>query len=266
MPRLLAIGHVTWDLVGGREVLGGSVSYAALTAQKLGWEVGVLTSAGPEFNAERELPGVQVFAHGGRFTTRFMNLYDGDGRRRQVLSSRADDIELDPLPDAWRNPDVLLLSPVAGEIHGSLAQAFEAEVVGAIAQGWLREFDPLGNVSQRPFDLASVLAGVHALFFSRHDLPDADAQARRLLAQVPIVALTRGWEGLSLFTREAVRDVPSLPRPEIDPTGAGDVFAASFLVRYHETGELVESAAFGACAASCVVEGVGGRHWAAVTR
>jgi sugar/nucleoside kinase (ribokinase family) len=257
MPRLLAIGHVTWDLVAGRDVLGGTVSYAALTAQKLGWDAAVLTSAGPDFDGARELPGIEVFTRGGRATTRFMNLYDGDGRRRQVLSSRADDIELFPLPDAWRDPDVLLLSPVAGEIHGALAQAFEAGVVGAIAQGWLREFDTLGNVSPRAFDLPSVLTGVHALFFSHHDMPDAAAEARRLLEHVPIVALTRGWEGLSLFTREAVREVPTLPRPETDPTGAGDVFAAAFLVRYHETAELVEAAAFGACAASCVVEGVG---------
>jgi sugar/nucleoside kinase (ribokinase family) len=43
----------------------------------------------------------------------------------------------------------------------------------------------------------------------------------------------------------------------VDPTGAGDVFATSFLLRYHETGDAVEAAAFAACAASCAVEGLG---------
>jgi sugar/nucleoside kinase (ribokinase family) len=43
----------------------------------------------------------------------------------------------------------------------------------------------------------------------------------------------------------------------VDPTGAGDVFAAAFLVRYQETGNPLEAAAFAACAASCAVEGVG---------
>ena len=51
--------------------------------------------------------------------------------------------------------------------------------------------------------------------------------------------------------------MPALPRTEVDPTGAGDVFAAAFLVRYQETGDPLEAAAFGACAASCAVEGVG---------
>jgi sugar/nucleoside kinase (ribokinase family) len=71
-----------------------------------------------------------------------------------------------------------------------------------------------------------------------------------------MVALTRGWQGLALHTREGIQDVPSLPRKEVDPTGAGDVFAASFLVRYQETGDPAAAAAFAACAASCVVEGL----------
>jgi sugar/nucleoside kinase (ribokinase family) len=78
-----------------------------------------------------------------------------------------------------------------------------------------------------------------------------------MLELVPIVALTRGWEGMDLMTRDAVHSVPTLPRPEVDPTGAGDVFAAAFLVRYQETGDPLEAAAFASCAASCVVEGVG---------
>jgi sugar/nucleoside kinase (ribokinase family) len=72
-----------------------------------------------------------------------------------------------------------------------------------------------------------------------------------------MVALTRGWRGLTLLTRQAVFEVPSLPRAESDPTGAGDVFAAAFLVRYHECGDPPEAASFAACAASCAVEGVG---------
>jgi 1D-myo-inositol 3-kinase len=258
VPRLLAVGHVTWDRREGSEVLGGSAAYASLAARALGWDAAVLTSAGPDFDPERDLPGVEAFVHPSPASTRFQNVYGSLGERRQVMSTRAADIEMLPLPDAWRNPDVLLLGPVAGEIGPGAAQVFEAEVVGALAQGWLRQCDVDGNVSPRGWESpAADLAGVHALFLSENDLGPAGPPPSSLLAYVPLVALTRGWEGLTLLTRTSTHTVPSLPRPELDPTGAGDVFAAAFLVRYHETGDPLEAAAFGACAASCVVEGVG---------
>jgi sugar/nucleoside kinase (ribokinase family) len=258
LPRFLAVGHVSWDRREGGEVLGGSASYTALTAQKLGWDVAVLTSAGPDFEPARDMPGIRVFQRRAAVTTRFKNLYEKDGTRRQFLISRSDDIDLGAVDDEWQDPDVLMLGPLAGEIGRGAAQCFEAGVVGALAQGWLREFDGDGLVTPRQWpDPAADLLGVHGLILSEQDIPDAARAAREWLSYVPIIALTRGWRGLFLHTREGVQDVPSLPRAEVDPTGAGDVFAASFLLRYHETGDLLESAAFGACAASCAVEGVG---------
>lgn len=258
MPRLLVVGHVTWDRREGGDVLGGSVTYGARTAGKLGWETAILTSAGPDFDPARDLAGVRVFRQRAPATTRFVNLYDPDHTRRQIVTARADDLELFDLPEEWRRPDALLLGPVAGELSGFPAAAFEAGCVGAIAQGWLREIAPDGRVSPREWPEPSRdLPGVHVLFLSEHDLPGGVARAREFLALVPIVAVTRGWRGLTLLTRQGDQEVPALPRPETDPTGAGDVFAAAFLVGYHETGDPLAAAAFGACAASCAVEGVG---------
>jgi 1D-myo-inositol 3-kinase len=258
MPRLLAVGHVTWDRLKGQEVLGGSVSYASLAARALGWEAAVLTSAGPDFDPARDLPGVRVFVSPAPATTRFANEYDDAGVRHQVVTARAGQIELDPLPEEWRNPDVLFLCPVAAEIHGPLAPAFEADVVGATAQGWLREIEADGAVSAREWrNPGSELLGVHALAFSEQDVDRPEERARAFLEHVPMVLLTRGFRGLQLFTRGHLSDVAAWPRPEEDPTGAGDVFTAGFLVRYQETGDPEEAAIFGSCAASCVVEGIG---------
>jgi 1D-myo-inositol 3-kinase len=257
MPRLLAVGHVTWDDLQGRQALGGSVSYATLAARKLGWDAAALTAAGPDFDPATDLPDVQVFRSGSGATTRFVNVYGAEGVRTQVLSSRADAIDLGRLPEGWRAPDALLLGGVAAEIPPRTAEAFQAGVVGANAQGWLRAFDEDGTVHAQEWrDPAADLAGVHVLFLSEHDLPDARARCRDLLSLVPVIALTRGWRGLVLMTRGAEVEVPGLPREEVDPTGAGDVFAASFLMRYQETDDLEEAAAFAACAASCVVEGL----------
>jgi sugar/nucleoside kinase (ribokinase family) len=258
VPRLLALGHVSRDRRPGGDVLGGSVTYAALAARRLGWEAAILTSAGADFDPERELAGVPVFLRRGRATTRFLNEYGADGVRRQVVTARAEDVDLDALPAAWHDPDALLLGPLVGELRGVGAAAFEAGCVGAIAQGYVRAIDADGEVRAREWARPERdLRGVHVLFLSEHDLPGADAWARERLGLVPMIALTRGWRGLTLLTREGAHEVPSLPRPEVDPTGAGDVFAAAFLVRYHETGDPLEAAAFAACAASCAVEGAG---------
>lgn len=258
MPRFLAIGHVTRDQRPGGDVLGGTVAYAAIAAQRLGWEAAVLTAAGPDFDPARELPGIASFVAPSRATTRFVNRYDARGGRSQSVAERAGDIDLALLPDAWRSPDVLLLGPLVGEVAGGMAAAFEAEVVGATAQGWLRAIDEDGAVSPRAWaEPARDLASVHVLFLSENDLPEGSDGVTSLLAHVPIVALTRGWRGVTLFTRDAVQDVAALPREEVDATGAGDVFAAAFLVRYHECQDVLESAAFATCAASCVVEAVG---------
>ena len=258
MPRFLAIGHVTRDQRPGGDVLGGSAAYAALTAQKLGWETAVLTAAGPDFEPECELPGVKVFLRRAPVTTRFVNTYDDDGTRHQVVTSRADDIDLSILPDDWRRPDAVLLCPVARELDGVSASALEAGAVGAVAQGWLRDIGEDGDVSAREWTgAARELLGIHVVFLSEQDLPEAEQGARALLEHVPMVALTRGWRGLTLLTPQGEHEIPSLPRTESDPTGAGDVFAAAFLVRYHETADPPDAAAFAACAASCAVEGVG---------
>jgi sugar/nucleoside kinase (ribokinase family) len=258
MPRLLSVGHVCHDAAPGGNVVGGSVAYGSLTARKLGWEVGILTSAGSDFDPARELPGVPMFIQPSRETTCFVNEYEANGTRHQTVTARADDIRFEALPADWRAPDALLLGPLVGELGGIAATAFEATCVGAIAQGYVRAIDSFGRVSAKGWDRPDKdLLGVHVLFLSQHDLPDADARARELLGLVPLVALTRGWRGLTLYTRNGQHDVPSLPRPEKDPTGAGDVFAAAFLVRYQETDDPLEAAAFAACAASCAVEGIG---------
>jgi len=97
------------------------VSYSALAAARLGWEAGVLTSAGPDFEPGRDLPGVKAFLRRAPVTTRFRNEYDEDGVRRQVIQARSEDVDFEPLPDDWRSPDALLLCPVAGELGRAVA-------------------------------------------------------------------------------------------------------------------------------------------------
>jgi 1D-myo-inositol 3-kinase len=258
-PRLLAVGHVTMDVAPEGERLGGAVVYAARTAARLGWRTAIATSAGEDFEEAPELDGIRCFVARGAATTRFRNRYGQEGRREQELLARAGPVDPGVVEGSWRTPEVLLLAPVAAELPRGTAQAFRASLVGATGQGWLRSVGPDGRrVVPRDWgEPEQDLAGVSILFLSIEDVAGDVSRARARLDQVPLVVVTLGPRGVELHDREGARAIAAHPRPEVDPTGAGDVFAAAFLVRYHEMHDPVEAASFACCVASFAVEAIG---------
>jgi sugar/nucleoside kinase (ribokinase family) len=106
-----------------------------------------------------------------------------------------------------------------------------------------------------------VLAAVHAAFLSDEDLPGGLEGSRDLLdgwaRQVPLLVVT-GGEGETHVALEGRWHVlGAFPAHQVEGTGAGDSFAAGFLIRYHETADAAEAARFAAAVASFVVEGYG---------
>jgi sugar/nucleoside kinase (ribokinase family) len=188
---------------------------------------------------------------------------------------------------AWRKAPLILLAPIAGEVDPELAPALASGpeiLVAATPQGWLRRFDAGGEVAPAPaaFPAARILPSLHALIVSYEDLassprsqsqmepvpqvkPDALQAENRLLAiwarRVPLLAVTSGAEGADLFTEgREPEHFPGYPAREVDPTGAGDVFAAAFIVQLRRTGDARLAMDFANRAAAYSVEyaGIGG--------
>src|SRR5690606_24497023 len=81
----------------------------------------------------------------------------------------------------------------------------------------------------------------------------------RLVAAVPLVVFTHGERGCELIARgRTAARVGVFPTREVDPTGAGDAFAAGFLLALARGAEPVDAARLGAAAASIVIEGRAG--------
>ena len=264
-PQFLVIGHAVQDLLPDGDPspwrLGGAVAYASTLARRLGLRAAVLTSAGPEIDLGQAFPGVEVVNVASDASTQFRNVYDG-GRRHQFLPRRASPITPDALPVAWREAEIVLLGPVAGEVDAGLAACFPGALLGIGAQGWLRTTAPDTSVQPVPpdrWDAGDVLSHADALFVSDEDVPqEASAGAlERWGEMVDTVAFTRGYNGADILHNGAWSHVDAFPAAAADPTGAGDVFAAGFLVRYRETGDVREAARFAGCAASFAVEGAG---------
>jgi sugar/nucleoside kinase (ribokinase family) len=95
------------------------------------------------------------------------------------------------------------------------------------------------------------------LILSEEDLGDDREALANYIASVPVVVLTTGWRGATLYQGGQGSAIPPRPAREVDPTGAGDVFAAAFLIRWQETGDPLAAARFANVAASFSVEGPG---------
>jgi sugar/nucleoside kinase (ribokinase family) len=70
-----------------------------------------------------------------------------------------------------------------------------------------------------------------------------------------LAVVTRGQRGASIHQDGHWQHSPAFQAGrQVDPTGAGDVFAAAFLIHYRQTGDALASADFANCVASFAVE------------
>jgi hypothetical protein len=251
----LVIGHVCQDVTPEGHVLGGTAAYAAITARNLGAHAGLLTRVSAGIGGWDPLDGITVLALPSETTTTFVNTYRG-GRRTQYLRSVADPICVHDIPAEWRDPKIVLLGPLAQELDMGLTRAFPDSLLGVTPQGWMRRWDADGQVHNDPglwrFD---EVEDVQAVILSEEDILGERAFLERLIARFPIVALTEGRRGSTVYHRGRAFHIEPRPAHQVDPTGAGDVFAAAFLIRLRETRDPLESAYFANIVASFSVEG-----------
>ncbi len=256
-PDFVAVGHVTVDELATGLRPGGSVLYAGLLAHRQGLRVGLVTSYGPDFPLEVLPPEIEVAAVPAPATTRFALHYTPAGRAL-VLRARAPALVPLHLPPHFAEAGLAYLAPVADEVSADFAAAFPNAAVGAGAQGWCRLWDRDGRVSMRPWpDPRPVLRQAQALFLSEDDVAGWEEQALQLYQHVPVGALTLAARGAILFVNGERHPVAPAPAVEVEPTGAGDVFAAAFLIRYNAAGDPHEAASFAAVAGALTVEADG---------
>jgi sugar/nucleoside kinase (ribokinase family) len=260
-PDFIAIGHVTLDHFGEVVRPGGAALYAAVTAQRLGLSAAILTSHADDFPLDQVPSQIEVVATEAPATTAFEHR---EAKRARVLRARstARSLSVEDLPADWRPAPLVLLAPVLQEVDPMLAAAFPDAAVGAELQGWLRATDAEGAVSAATWTSPDAALGrLQAIFVSRHDVLGQEAQVTEWVQRVPLAVVTAGAAGAILYVNGDRYEVRPRRAREVDPTGAGDVFAATFLIHYDRHGDAWEAAEAATCAASLSVEGEG---WSAV--
>ena len=289
-PELVAIGHVTWDVLpetplnlplerGGKDGLplekggkngepGGAVAFAAVTAARLGVTTGIVTSCGDDYPiCDVPISGEMWRRVVSKETSTFENRYDARGDRVQVLHRRGGDISLGNVPEGWSSPEMLFVGPLTQELPVDCLNWFRPRVSCVVPQGWLRSWDlPLPSevkVSKSPPDGMS--SGWDICVISESEVDAATLSKWQNLTRNLVI--TKGAEGADLYVegRQKPFKVPSFANSiegtGVDTTGAGDVFAAAMLVRYAATRDPVESARY---ASACAALSTRAPSWSAV--
>jgi sugar/nucleoside kinase (ribokinase family) len=245
----LVIGHVAHDLTPKGPRLGGTVAYSALTALALGLRVGIVTASGPETPLE-PLNGISVISLESPNSTTFENIYTEHGRV-QYLRAQASRINFNSVPETWRRAPIIHLGPIANEMDAILPKDFSPALVGLTPQGWMRQWDSEARVSPSEWKNSEpALAQAGAVIISREDVNGDDELIEHMAHQTRVLVATEGAAGAVLYWHGDRRRFHASEVPEVDATGAGDIFAAAFFVRLHTTRDPWEATRFATLVAS----------------
>lgn len=263
MIELLAIGHVARDeFPDASWRLGGSALYAAVTAARLGRRSALVTrvGAGERAAVERrcEEEGIELHALSSIVTTTFAFRYDDQGKRHLTLRARAKGISLDDVAGRLRAPRAVIYASIAHELSPGLFGAITAPASVLVAQGYLRSWTADGTVVARDWTEAGEMLGtVRVAVVSEDDLAGDLSHAESWSKATPVV-VTLAERGARIFEAGRAYDVPGFPADAVvDPTGAGDAFAAGLTLALAEGRELPDAARYANAVASFAVEGRG---------
>ena len=255
-PDFVVIGHVTKDITPTGYTIGGTATYAAATVKRLGLRTAIVTSAAPDLDLS-PLAGIEVHRVPSPTTTTFENIYHG-WRRTQYLRAVAAPLDCAAIPDVWETAPIVLLGPLAQEVAPDIVDCFPRSLMGITPQGWMRAWGEDGRVHPTAWTSAEqVLRRADVLVYSEEDVGGDEAVIEAFGRLARLMVVTRGPSGADVFQNGQVRHFPAFEGQEVDPTGAGDVFASAFLVRLRETGDPFQAATFANATSSFAIEGPG---------
>jgi sugar/nucleoside kinase (ribokinase family) len=248
----LVIGHLTRDLTPDGPRLGGTAAYSALTARALGLRVGVVTAWAAELplGPLRDIP---IASFPTETSTTFENIQTDHGRV-QYIRAVAPRLDLFAVPEVWRTASIVHLGPVAQEVEPALVRSFPAGLLGLTPQGWLRGWNNEGRVFPVEWPEASfALERAGAAVISVEDVGGNEDRIEEIATYTPILAVTEASHGSRLYWQGDVRRFAAPNVPEVDPTGAGDIFATAFFTRLFTTRDPWEAARFATLLAAASV-------------
>ena len=279
--NLVGIGNPVYDIIitpaistDGR-VLSGCSTNACLVAKRLGMpRVGLIGSVGRDFSERFQLDmrkyGIETSLDTeSERTGGFRLVYDDKGDRTLEVLAVAENITSKNIPEDFLDSRFFLIGPILGEVDFELIKYIRTSTSSTIfldPQGLVRSIGTVGKIIHK-CDRDQFKRIAELVDFVKPNEHESEIitgegnpvlaleQLRELGVKVPIVTLAD--RGSVLLESDHVSYIPAFQTRAIDPTGAGDTYAGSFIVEYDRTRSVVESALFASAAASIKVEQVG---------
>lgn len=251
--RALSFGEILWDIIDGKPYIGGAPFNLASHLAKMGMEVAMISAVGHDALGESAMERVRSFGVDTSYIARDESRPTGtvdvvlspEGQPEYEIHENTawDAISLDQkqLSDiASTEWDLFCFGTLAQrstENRDSLAAAIEAanprEVVYDVNlrqsyfdRDWIERSLRMCTVLKLNNSEAEFLA--EYLYRSPMGI-DAFCDQTAQVYEIPIICVTLGADGASVWDRGAVAWVPGFEVDVVDTVGSGDAFTAGFL-------------------------------------
>jgi sugar/nucleoside kinase (ribokinase family) len=259
VTTIATMGHLTRDVVAGGEPRpGGGVFWSARALARLGADATVHASCSashrPSLVPPLEAFGLPVTWYESATTTEYSFHYEGE---RRIMSQ-------DAVGDPWPPGRAVEAAADATWVNvcALTRSDFPAETLAALAENGRRLLVDLQGLVRTPTlgplhtdaHIGEVLRHIAVLKLNDEEaetlVGSAEPEGLRALG-VPEVILTLGSQGAWVVTPEGHERVPAVPVDgEVDPTGAGDTYSATYIVQRAGGAAPVEAARIAAQAVS----------------
>ena len=247
----MVLGNVIRD---GKKLVGPSL-YAALVAAKLNAEVTLVTRGTDRLKAELEslLKKYRInLVH--QLSWGDTEIKHEDSVPKELKSDAG------PIFPVDIEADIAHIATALREVSPEVIKRTKADMKVIDAKGYTKYADPDGTIREVPWlDKEEFLRNVNAIKVNPYQLYYLTGKsnlnsAMELLRYAEFVILTLAERGAIIFHKKKYYKVPAYQVKVKSRVGSGVTFTTAFLIKYHETEDVLSSAYFASAAASFALE------------
>ena len=256
---ILTIGNLTEDIniINNKmhTSIGGTSFYAYKVAEKLGYDLRIVTEISEKLNVAKKINPKKIISQKAQLHTIFENTYLKGKRNQKVLNAPGKIISKNIIKKLEKvDPKIVFYCPILNELDSGFFSLFNKSIKICNLQGFMRKTLKQSILSKKN------LPNINFKIFDAVILSEIDTNfenALKISSSSKIVCYTMGKKGVKIIINKEIKFFKTLDVIDVDETGAGDVWGASFIIFYYlMKKDLNESATLSNISASLSVTGI----------